>query len=287
MWRGWMRAGALAAAVTMLLLSGCSATPAGNPPRSGATGAAGYWNRSRLIGARPLWAGTHAAPTPSQTPGTRTSAGTLRVGALFEHDASGAHFCTASVVSSPGEDLLITAAHCISDGNGSGYKDDIVFVPDYDDGATPYGIWTPERLLVAPQWADSADPDYDVGFIVLQPHDGQNIQQVLGADQLGYDTRYQYLVRVTGYPSSAGTPISCVNWTSMQSATQLSFDCDGYTGGTSGSPWVTGFDPRTRTGTIVGVIGGYQQGGDTPSVSYSAYFGSGVQQLYQQATGQG
>jgi hypothetical protein len=73
----------------------------------------------------------------------------------------------------------------------------------------------------------------------------------------------------------------------MQSATQLAFDCDGYTGGTSGSPWVTGFDPRTRTGTIVGVIGGYQQGGDTPSVSYSAYFGSGVQQLYQQATGQG
>jgi V8-like Glu-specific endopeptidase len=282
-----MRVGALAAAVAMLLLSACSAVPAGNPPRSGASGAAGYWSRSRLIGARPLWAGTHAAPTPSQMPDPRTSAGALRVGALFEHDASGAHFCTASVVSSPGEDLLITAAHCISDGNGSGYKSDIVFIPDYDDGATPYGIWTPARLLVAPQWADSADPDYDVGFIVLQPHNGQNIQQLLGADQLGYDTGYQYLVRVTGYPSSAGTPISCVNWTSMQSATQLSFDCAGYTGGTSGSPWVTGFDPRTRTGTIVGVIGGYQQGGDTPSVSYSAYFGSGVQQLYQLATGQG
>jgi hypothetical protein len=33
----------------------------------------------------------------------------------------------------------------------------------------------------------------------------------------------------------------------------------------------------------VGVIGGYQQGGDTPSVSSSAYFGPGIQQLYQQA----
>jgi hypothetical protein len=46
---------------------------------------------------------------------------------------------------------------------------------------------------------------------------------------------------------------------------------------------VTKFNPRSRTGTIVGVIGGYHQGGDTPSVSYSAYFGSGVQQLYEQA----
>lgn len=285
--RGWMRAGALAAVVVMLLVSGCSAAPVSDSAQSGAGDAADYWNHSRLAGARPLSAGTHAAPLPGQTPAAHPAVVAQRVGALFEHDASGAHFCTASVVASPGEDLLITAAHCISNGDGSGYKDDIVFIPDYDEGATPYGIWTPARLLVAPQWANSADPDYDVGFIVLQPHNGQNIQQLLGANQLGYDTGYQYLVKVTGYPSSAGAPISCVNWTSMQSATQMEFDCDGYTGGTSGSPWVTGFDPQTRTGTIVGVIGGYQQGGDTPSVSYSAYFGDAVHQLYEQATGQG
>ena len=280
---GWLRTGALAAVVAMLLISGCSAGSAGDRVRSGASGAAGYWNHSRLINAQPLSAGQHAAPSGSQTPSAPAKPAALRVGALFEHDASGAHFCTASVVASPGEDLLITAAHCISDGDGSGYKSDIVFIPGYHDGATPYGIWTPQRLLVAPEWAQSADPDFDVGFIVLQPHRGANIQQLLGADQLGYDTGYQYLVRVTGYPSDAGDPVSCVNWTSRQSATQLEFDCDGYTGGTSGSPWVTGLDPDTQTGTIVGVIGGYEQGGDTSSVSYSPYFGNAVQKLYQQA----
>ena len=284
---GWMRTGALAAAVTMLLVSGCSAAPVGDTLRSGASGAPSYLDRSRLVNARPLWAGQLAAPPAGQARDGHTAPVALKVGALFEHDASGAHFCTASVVASPGEDLLITAAHCISNGDGSGYKSDIVFIPDYDDGAMPYGVWTPERLLVAPQWANSADPDYDVGFIVLQPHDGENIQQVLGANQLGYDTGYQYRVRVTGYPSSADAPITCVNWTSMESTTQLEFDCDGYTGGTSGSPWVAGFDPQTRTGTIVGVIGGYQEGGDSPSVSYSPYFGSGIYQLYEQAIGQG
>jgi hypothetical protein len=47
---------------------------------------------------------------------------------------------------------------------------------------------------------------------------------------------------------------------------------------------VTRFDTRTRTGTIVGVIGGYQEGGDSPSVSYSPLLSPGVQRLYQQAT---
>ena len=124
-------------------------------------------------------------------------------------------------------------------------------------------------------------------FVVLQPHNGLNIEQVLGANRLGYDTASEYLVRVTGYPSSSGAPITCLNWTSRPSVTQLEFDCDGYTDGTSGSPWVTGFDPQTRTGTIVGVIGGYQEGGDTASVSYSAYFGQGVQRLYRQAVALG
>ena len=278
-----MRTGALAAAIALLLVSGCSAAPSADPPRSGGSSTPGFWSQSLLIGAHLLGAGQRGAPLPGQVPDAQPAPDALRVGALFEQDASGAHFCTASVVASPGEDLLITAAHCINDGDGRGYKKDIVFIPGYRDGAAPYGVWTPARLLVAPQWAQSADPDFDVGFIVLQPRDGENIQQVLGADQLGYDTGYQYLARVTGYPSSAGAPITCVNWTSRQSATQLEFDCGGYTGGTSGSPWVTGFGARTQAGTIVGVIGGYQQGGDTPSVSYSAFFGGAVHQLYEQA----
>jgi V8-like Glu-specific endopeptidase len=236
-----------------------------------------------MLGASPLRPGHRLLPRPGQSANSRTALPALRVGALFEQDASGNHFCTASVVASPGQDLLITAAHCIHGGKGGTYHTNIVFIPDYRDGTTPFGVWTPQRLLVAPQWASSSDPDYDVGFVTLQPRGGQNIQQLLGASHLAFDPGYQHLVRVTGYPDSANVPIACVNWTSRQSATQLRFECSGYTGGTSGSPWVTRFDSRSRTGTIMGVIGGYQQGGDTPSVSYTAYFGADIQHLYQQA----
>jgi V8-like Glu-specific endopeptidase len=273
---------ATAIVVAVTVLAGCTEARPDVVRTLGPVGAA-YWNRARLLGALPLGGGVRAKPTPGATAKSHavpTGAG-LRVGALFEHSDSGNHYCTASVVDSPGQDLLITAAHCIY--NGGSYDRDIVFIPDYRNGKEPYGVWTVARLLVPSQWQESANPDYDFGFVVLNSHSGMNIEQILGANQLGADTGYQYLVHVTGYPDGTDAPISCVNYTSEQSSTQLRFECSGYTGGTSGSPWVTHFSSASRTGTIVGVIGGYEEGGDTPSVSYSVRFGAPVQHLYQQA----
>lgn len=271
-------------AVVMVTASGCSSpTAASHPPLSHA-GAPGYWTRARLLGADPLRGfRLRHVPLLGQSANAHTALLALRVGALFVRGASGNHFCTASVVTSPGKDLLITAAHCIDSGKGGNYTQDIVFIPDYQDGQAPFGIWTPAQLVVAPQWSSESNPNFDFGFIVLKPLDGRNIEDVLGANRLGIDTGYRYVVRVTGYPSSASAAITCANVTSRQSPTQLRFDCGGFTGGTSGSPWVTHFDRQTRTGTIVGVIGGYQRGGDTPSISYSSYFDRAAQRLYLKA----
>jgi V8-like Glu-specific endopeptidase len=284
--RFWSIAAGLALAA---LLCGCASggtTGASSAEGGASTPAAGYWTRDRLLGAQP--AREWSLPSPGTTPSAHNPVlAAPRVGALFEHDASGNHFCTASVVASPGHDLLMTAAHCINGGKSGGYKTDIVFIPGYQDGATPNGVWTPRKLLVAPQWASSSDPDFDVGFVVLQPLDGKNIEDVLGANKIGFDAGFEHLVRVTGYPASADAPVTCINRTSQQSARQVRFECGGFFGGTSGSPWLTSFDPRTRTGTIVGVIGGYQEGGDTDSISYSAYLNGDIRQLYDQAAATG
>ena len=223
-------------------------------------------------GGRRLRHGAHGEPSPRR----RRRSGRLldQVQAAGRRSGPGA---------SPGRDLLITAAHCINGGKNGGYRQDIVFIPGYRDGREPFGVWIPAKLLVAPQWENSSDPDYDVGFIVLKPHDDKNIEEVLGANQLGINPGYMNLVRVTGYPASRDAPVTCVSQTSRQSQSQLRFDCDGFTGGISGSPWVTHFDPQTRTGTIVGVLGGYRAGGSTEAISYSAYLGPEVEQLYRQA----
>jgi hypothetical protein len=70
-------------------------------------------------------------------------------------------------------------------------------------------------------------------------------------------------------------------------ADQLEFDCGGYTDGTSGGPFLASVNPLTGQGAVIGVIGGYEQGGDTPQVSYSAMFGKNVAALYRTAVAGG
>jgi hypothetical protein len=95
------------------------------------------------------------------------------------------------------------------------------------------------------------------------------------------------LVRVIGYPGDADQPLSCVNWAKGFSATQLEFDCDGYTDGTSGGPFLAGPSGTSGQVTVIGVIGGYEQGGDTAEVSYAEAFGPAVSALYQRAVAGG
>jgi V8-like Glu-specific endopeptidase len=211
-------------------------------------------------------------------------AGTPAVGALFTTSGGrlGSHFCTASVIDSPNGDLVITAAHCVS-GTFA-----VVFVPGYDAGQAPYGVWTVTRVYVDASWSSSSDPDDDVAFLrVGQPGSTVPIEEVTGADRLETGSPARQLVEVIGYPDSADQAITCRNWTREPMADQLEFDCGGYTDGTSGGPFLASVDPRTGRGTVIGVIGGYEQGGLTPQVSYSAMFGANVMALYQAAVAGG
>lgn len=239
------------------------------------------WDRERMRSVRRFLATATVAITPSaDTPGPGK---VYRIGALFYNDQSGDHFCTASVVSSPKKNMLITAAHCIHGGPGGNYKRHMIFVPEYREGEAPRGSWIVKSMVVDSRWIDSGDPDLDVGFLTVAPLNGQNIEDVLGANDLGINEGFTNVVRVVGYPAHGEDPISCVNRTSKQSDHQMRFACNGYVGGTSGSPWLTQYEPATGRGHIVGVIGGYQEGGGRQEVSYSSYFDSDIKALYDAA----
>jgi hypothetical protein len=253
--------------------------------------------------------GRESVPVPKGTPSGRTFTGTSTVGALFAVgsvngsttglNVGGDHFCTASVVDSPSGDLAVTAAHCVT-GNTSA----VVFVPDYHDGIAPYGTWLVTRVYTTAAWQSGQDPDDDVAFLRLAPSpSGAEIQSVTGGEKLVTGTASGSVVRVIGYPEQANEPVSCVNRTTQFSATQLQFDCGGYPDGTSGGPFLatpattntaktTGTKSKaaralasaaTSTDEVTGVIGGYQQGGDTDDVSYSVAFGATVAGLYKEA----
>ncbi len=207
-----------------------------------------------------------AAPTPA----------TARIGALFTGSIHSGHFCTASVVDSPGGDVIVTAAHCLSATPGN-----TVFVPGYRTGQQPYGAWPVLHTIEDPNWTANTDPDYDVAFAVVGSLHGKEIQQVVGGNALAVNQSPAQLITLTGYPESANAPITCSNYSASFSPTQMRITCANYTDGTSGSPWVV--PGKSGTGTVIGVIGGFEQGGYTPDVSYSVYFDGDVQGLYQQA----
>ncbi|MFJ8675919.1 trypsin-like serine peptidase [Streptomyces sp. NPDC093589] len=206
-----------------------------------------------------------------------------RIGAVFEKSDPGEHFCTASVVQSQGRNMLITAAHCAYDSDAGAPVDDLVFAPDYRDGDGPTGRWKVKKVVVDDRWAKSNDENFDVAFLVLDKKDGKQIQDELGGNTLGIDRGFDDEVKITGYPSSRDTPISCRNRTTKFSDTQLRIQCTDFEGGTSGSPWLADYDPKSQTGTVIGVLGGHEGGGDEDDISYAAYFNDDIATLYRRA----
>ena len=208
--------------------------------------------------------------------------GTPAVGALFTVSGGrlSRHFCTASVVNSAVKDLVITAAHCLQ-GKQPGQ---VAFVPDYHRQQEPYGSWTVTRVFVDAAWANSQNPNDDVAFLVVsQPGESRPVQELTGGENLATGWGASQLVQVIGYPNTRERPITCTARTRAFGSRQMEFDCGGYTDGTSGGPFLANVHPATGEGAVVGVIGGYQQGGNTPSVSYSARFGRPVRDLYDRA----
>jgi V8-like Glu-specific endopeptidase len=260
--------GALGAAAALLLLA---ARSAGSTDRARSVLAAGRGMAIEQL------APAAAAPAGAGQP----FGGVAAVGALFtETDGKlGSHFCTASVVDSKAGDLAVTAAHCVYQRTGT-----IVFVPDYVNGKSPYGVWPVTKVYTDNAWDSSQDPDHDVAFLRLSDASGGTpIENLTGAETLATDAPTGQSVQVIGYPDGSSEPVWCSAPLKGFSATQLEFDCAGYTTGTSGGPFLTGVDAATGQGTVIGVIGGYQQGGDTPQVSYAAAFGTAVAQLYATA----
>ncbi len=222
----------------------------------------------------------------STTRGAQAFTGTPAVGALFTASGGqlGQHFCTASVIGSPAGDLAVTAAHCVTSTSGT-----IAFVPGYDNGATPYGVWDVTKVYVDQAWSSSSNPDDDFAILRIgQPGSSEPIEDVTGAEQLATGQPASHTpVQVIGYPNSTDQAVTCQNSISEPMADQLEFDCGGYADGTSGGPFLADVNAKTGQGQVIGVIGGYQQGGDTPQVSYSSVLGANAAALYQAAVAGG
>lgn len=248
-----------------------------------------FWTPTRMKAATPEAFG-RAAPVkdrassgpPRGTPTATKFNGVPTIGALFYTTGTKKHFCTASVIASSADNLILTAAHCVY---SKGYKTHIEFVPEYHSGHSPYGAWAVRTITIAAGWKSNANPNLDFAFLAVTPPVGTHrpIQKWTGALSLGINEGYDHPIEVVGYNDTDSQPVRCLTKSFRFSATQMEFYCHDYRAGTSGGPWIRGYHAPQGTGTVYGDIGGYEQGGDYEWASYSPYYGSQVLGIFRQA----
>jgi V8-like Glu-specific endopeptidase len=226
-----------------------------------------------------------ALAAPLNVADANSFSGTPAVGALFYRQGGKLqHFCTASVVRSKHENLLVTAAHCML-GRKLTPAGTVIFAPGYHNGVFPKGQWIVRAAYTDRQWRVRRDPDDDVAFLVAG-RPGRRIQKYTGGETLVTGARLPQQVRVMGYPDDSSEPVFCdapARPFSRNHLRQMVFYCTDYTNGTSGGPFLARVSGATDTGRLIGVIGGYERGGFTPDVSYSARFGGSVAALFRAA----
>jgi len=170
-----------------------------------------YWTAARMANAQPPgpvqvvavpaavpgWAAgaAMAGPNPISVRGKATAAGWPGGGTVsrttgkvfFTMDAQD-YVCSAAVVTSANSNVVITAAHCVKDGNGS-WAGNWEFVPGFGYGdRRPYGTWTASHFFVPGQWSHGRDDNDDVAFVTLSPKQvsgrTMDIGQVVGGQNI-------------------------------------------------------------------------------------------------------
>lgn len=121
------------------------------------------------------------------------------VGVLFFKQGGSSYRCSASVY---GPNAIVTAGHCGSDGAGN-WSTNMVFIPQYANGAAPKGQWTGTVITTFVAWFDNADLSRDWSIMQIKKKLGVSIGTKVG--YLGYAWNWgaeQHWWEI-GYPSAA------------------------------------------------------------------------------------
>jgi V8-like Glu-specific endopeptidase len=218
--------------------------------------------------------------------------------------------CTATVVSSANRSTVITAAHClrgVGDSAADGtWNHNLYFVPGYRNGTKPLGGFSVKSMATSSRW--NADPGkttsedvavagYDTGILVANPSaEGRRIADVTGSQEIAFTKPVKdEFIHTFGYPNSrlndprdkyAGSRmIHCAGPALPGPKAPLLWgeSCD-MSHGASGGPHFARFNPRTGTGTVVGITTTTDElaGGQTPTL-YATRLGDSAHRLYDWA----
>ncbi|MGJ0119309.1 trypsin-like serine peptidase [Williamsia sp. MIQD14] len=200
-----------------------------------------------------------------------------RIAAVFVGDTD-RHTCTAESIHSTTGDLMLTAAHCVS-----AITAPLHVVPGYAAGREPFGAWSVTAVYLDPAWISGQDDNHDFAILRVAPPPGKHRRSLEATTGRGYSLapfRAGVGVRVIGYGAGSGdSPVGCRGSTRIARGAPT-ITCRGLVDGTSGSPWLV-------KRSVIGIVGGFHQGGCVSFISHSPILTDGLPALIARAERKG
>lgn len=215
-----------------------------------------------------------------------TGVGTRTHGRLFfTVPGEGNAACSGTAIRSNRRSLVLTAGHCVHGGGHQGeWFRNVVFVPAYERGDAPFGVWQATRLYATPIWVEFGDPTGDIAVIATKPNNRGKLQSVVGARGIGFGRDPAQRYTALGYPANPDDGFDgeqerfCRSGFAGRDATggygprTISIECD-MTQGASGGGWLT------ESSSIASLTSyGYP---DLEDVIFGPYLGSLARELYE------
>jgi V8-like Glu-specific endopeptidase len=232
----------------------------------------------------------HGAPAAAQVRGAIWRGGGLvarATGRVFFTLDRVRYACSGATV---GANVVLTAAHCVSNGSG-GWASNWTFVPGYVNGHAPYGVYRARTMYVSSAWASGADPGEDVAFVRVRPAGRPAARAAGRAGSAGelpiaFGLARSQRAVVFGYPAVPPYTGRTLDYCAGPVRADPYGGADhgiacAMTEGDSGGPWLSGFDPRTGTGVITGVTSFKYTGHGR--MLYSPILGEMARKLYERA----
>ncbi|MFK4099323.1 trypsin-like serine peptidase [Streptomyces sp. NPDC019531] len=239
-----------------------------------------YWTPARI---KAVGRSVDLGPTgPKAKPWRGTRMNT--VGRLFFVNSGGSDtWCTATAVKSANRSVVMTAGHCVRRGSSpANTSSTMVFVPAYNKGSKPYGVFAVRDVLTPRSWEEDSTDDVSA-LVVDTDKSGRKLTDVVGGQAIAFNRAVGGTVSAFGYPAThpqrGEELLRCVGTAKKEHGTQV-IPCD-MTGGSSGGPWLADFNATTGKGVLVSVNSALDS--MQPTKMYGPVLGATAKAMYTRA----
>jgi hypothetical protein len=265
-----------------------------------------YWTPARRAAAQPRdivlplgtrpHAGKPGGGSTGVTGATWTGGGAVsKTAGKVYFTADGSNWvCSGSVVDSGHNNLVMSAGHCVNDGDGGPFATNWAFYPGYQTGDRTDAAkgWTATDLFTTTDWATHYQAfANDIGMAVVYRPGGVSLETAVAATipTVAFTTDYSGTYYSFGYPAAKKYNGQILTYCANPVARgydgdngALSMVC-GMTGGSSGGPWYRAFNASTGTGTIHSLNSYGYGGGYYRDRMFGPVLGSQEQAVYNRA----